>query len=111
MRLVAIGAMLAFAVATGGTALAQSKCDSGITKAAGKKVACKASVVAKGQAKGTAPDSIKLGKCEAKYTKACNKAQGKGDCSGQTQSCAAVEAEVDSCVTDISSSASGAFLD
>jgi len=110
MRLVAIGAMLTFAVATGGMALAQSKCDSGMTKAAGKKAACKAGVVAKGQSKGTAPDSAKLAKCETKYNKACTKAQAKGYCSAQTQTCAQVEAEVDACVTDISGSPSGAFL-
>ena len=112
MRLVAMGAMLAFAVANGGTALAQSKCDAGLTKAAGKKVACKAGVIAKGQGKGTTPDATKLSKCEAKYAKACGKALSKGDCSGaQATSCAANEAEVDACVADISSSPSGAFLD
>jgi hypothetical protein len=110
MRFVAIGAV-AVAVAIGGIAHAQSKCDSGITKAAGKKVACKAGVVAKAQGKGTTPDGVKLTKCESKYNKACSKALAKGDCSGQTQSCAQVEAEVDACVTDISGSASGAFLD
>jgi hypothetical protein len=103
--------MLAVAVATGGTALAQSKCDSGLTKAAGKKVACKAGVIAKAQGKGTTPDGAKLAKCEAKYLKACNKAVAKADCSGQTQNCAQIEAEVDACVGDLSGSASGAFLD
>jgi hypothetical protein len=113
MRFVAIGAMVAFAVASSGMALAQSKCDSGLTKAAGKKVACKAGVVAKAQGKGTAPDSAKLAKCEAKFTKACTKALAKGDCSAQggSPSCATIEAEVDSCVADIDSSPSGAFLD
>jgi hypothetical protein len=103
--------MVAFAVATGGTALAQSKCDAGLTKAAGKKVACKAGVVAKAQGKGATPDGAKLSKCEAKYQKACGKAQQKGDCTAQTQSCAQIEAEVDACVGDLQGSASGAFLD
>src|SRR6266850_5706119 len=101
MRIVAIGAMLAFAVAFGGVAHAQSKCDSAISKAAGKKTACKAGVIAKAQQKGTTPDAIKLGKCSSKFDKACMKAKGntKSPCSVQSQSCAAIEAEVDSCVT------------
>jgi hypothetical protein len=112
MRFIAIGAMLAFAVASGGVALAQSKCDSAITKAAGKKAACKAGVNAKAQQKGGSPDPAKLAKCSAKFDKACTKAKGntKSPCSAQSQSCAAIEAEVDSCVTTISASPSGAFL-
>jgi hypothetical protein len=112
-KLVAIGAVFAFAVATGGMAFAQSKCDSGITKAAGKKCACKASVIAKAQGKGTAPDPAKLAKCEAKFDKACQKAVARGDCIVQLGSCAAMEATVDACVATLGSSASpsGAFLE
>jgi hypothetical protein len=110
MRLLVIGAAVAFAVANGGVALAQSKCDAGITKAAGKKVACKAGVVAKGQQKGIAPNAAKLTQCETKFNKACTKAQTKGDCSAQTQSCAGTEADVDACIVSISGSPSGAFL-
>jgi len=103
--------MLAFAVASGGVALAQSKCDSGVTKAAGKKCACKAGIVAKAQGKGTTPDGTKLAKCEAKFLKACNKAKDKNDCVVQTGTCESVEAKVDACVDDIKMSPSGAFLD
>lgn len=110
MRLVAMGAMLAFAVAFGGVAHAQSKCDSAVTKAAGKKAACKAGVNANAQKKGTTPDSAKLAKCSAKFDKACNKAKTKGGCAAQSQTCAQIETKVDNCVADISGSPSGAFL-
>ena len=110
MRFVVIGAVLAFAVANGGVAFAQSKCDSAITKAAGKKAACRAGVIAKGQQKGTAPDQTKLSKCSAKFDKSCSKAKTKGGCTDQAQSCADIETEVDSCVSTISSP-SPAFLD
>ena len=110
MRAAVVAAVLSLMV--GGTALAQSKCDSGVTKAAGKKVACKASVISKAQKKGTTPDSAKLAKCEDKFNKACTKAKNAGDCSTQTQSCTAIEGEVDSCVATISAaSPSGAFLE
>ena len=111
MRWIAIGAVFAFSLAMGGFAqAAASKCDSGITKAAGKKVYCKAKVNSTAQKKGTTPDTTKLGKCEEKFTKSCTKAQTAGDCSAQTQSCAVIEAEADACVATISGSPSGAFL-
>jgi hypothetical protein len=111
MRLIAIGALFAFSLALGGFAqAAASKCDSGVTKAAGKKVYCKAKVISLAQKKGTTPDSTKLGKCETKFTSSCQKAQTAADCSAQTQSCAATEAEADACVVTISGSPSGAFL-
>lgn len=112
-KLLAIGAVFAFAVATGGmTFAAPSKCDSGITKASGKKCSCKASVNAKAQAKDLTPDAAKLAKCEAKFDKACQKAVARGDCTGaQNTNCATQEAEVDACVADLSASPSGAFLE
>jgi len=108
--LVAVG-FLALSLAGEGVVLAQSKCDQGISKAAGKKVQCKMNVIAKAQHKNLAPDSVKLGKCEEKFDKACLKAQGKGDCSAQTQTCAAIESEADNCVAILDGSPSGAFLD
>ena len=111
MRVMAIGAILVFSVALGGFAQAAgSRCDSGITKAAGKKVDCKAKVNSTAQKKGTTPDSTKLGKCETKFTKSCTKAQAAGDCGVQTQSCAAIEAEADACVATLSGSPSAAFV-
>jgi hypothetical protein len=111
-KLVAIGAIFAFAVATGGMAFAQSKCDSGITKANGKKCSCKAGVFAKAQSKGDPVDLAKLTKCEEKFAKACVKAVGRGDCTGaQSTSCTGNEAEVDACVAGLIASPSGAFLD
>src|SRR5215204_2589833 len=49
----------------------QSKCDTTITKAAAKDVACKGGVYAKAQKIGGPADSEKLAKCEAKFDKAC----------------------------------------
>ncbi len=112
MRVIAISAVLVSALAAGPVfAFVPSKCDSGITKAAGKKVACKAGVTAGAQKKGGTPDSAKLAKCTDKFTKACSKAKAAGDCKVQTQTCAQIETEADSCVSTISSSPSGAFLE
>ena len=55
MRAMMIGATLSLLVGGNAFAAGPSKCDSGITKAAGKKVACKASVTASAQKKGTTP--------------------------------------------------------
>jgi hypothetical protein len=111
MRVLMIGAAVLSLAISGNAFAAGSKCDAAITKAAGKKVACKAGVVAGAQAKGGTPDPLKLSKCEAKFDKACQKAKTGGGCVAQTQSCAAIEAEADSCVGTISSSPSGAFLE
>ena len=111
MRTSIVAGFLALSLAGGGVALAQSKCDSGVSKAAGKKVKCKMYVIAKGQAKGTPPDAFKLAKCEEKFDKACLKAQARGDCASQTQPCAAIEAEADACVLILDESPSGAFLE
>ena len=112
MRTIAISAMLISVLAAAPVfAAGPSKCDSGVTKAAGKKVSCKAGVNANAQKKGTTPDSVKLQKCTDKFTKACSKAKSAGDCMAQTQPCSAVELEADSCVSTISASPSGAFLE
>jgi len=114
MRLMAIGALFAFSLAIAGAAQAAgSKCDSGITKAAGKKVYCKAKENSKAQKTGTAPDATKLTKCEQKFMASCTKAQAAGDCSVQTETCAQTEIEADVCVVTISgpASPSAAFID
>ena len=112
VRKLAIVAGLGFVLVAGGVALAAgpSKCDSGITKAAGKKVSCKAGVYSKAQAKNTTPDPTKLAKCESKFGAACSKAQGRGDCMVQTGTCAAKEAAADACAAQMAASPSGAFL-
>ena len=110
-KFVAIGAMFAFAVAIGGMAYAQqSKCDSGVSKAAGKKFACKASAHAKAQAKGTSVDPDKLFNCELKFHKACEKAKARGDCIEHDQPCEVTEYEVDACIFTVIISPGGAFL-
>ena len=88
-----------------------SKCDSGITKAAGKKVACKTAVNAKAQDKGGSPDSAKLTKCSDSFAKACAKAKSANDCVIHTEDCATAERNADTCVTNASASPSGAFVD
>jgi len=111
MRTSIVAGFLALSLAGGGVALAQSKCDQGVSKAAGKKVKCKMDVVAKGQLKGLPPDPVKLTKCEEKFDKACQKAKSKADCAAQTQPCAAIELEADTCVLILDGSPSGAFLE
>ena len=111
---IALGLAVLFAMGASGNAFAQaSACDSGITKAAGKKVACKDGVFSKAQKSGGVPDAAKLQKCQDKFNKACVKAQGKGDCVVQTGTCAQIEADADTCATDLSTSTSpsGAFLE
>jgi hypothetical protein len=111
VRKLAIVFGLGFVLVAGGQAMAQSKCDGGVTKAKGKKVACKCGVYAKAYQKNLTPDAAKLAKCEAKFDKACTKATGAGDCVVQTKSCAANEGEADTFVNDhCVGSASGAFL-
>ena len=115
MRAFGLGiAIVSLSLAVGGTAnAAPSKCDAAITKAAGKKVYCKAKVHSTAQKKGTTPDTVKLGKCETKFDKACQKAQTKGDCMVQAGSCPAIEGTADTCVATLilSASPSGAFLE
>ena len=113
MRRLSIALAVLFMVGAAGTALAQSKCDAGVAKAKGKKVACKCGVIAKGYAKATPPDPAKLAKCTLKFDKACMKAQTAGDCMVQNGTCASKEADVDSFVASACaiSSPSGAFLE
>jgi len=111
VRKLAIVAGLGFALVAGGVALgAGSKCDSGKTKATGKKISCKCGVHAKAQAKMTPPDPAKLAKCESKFVASCTKAQNANDCVLQTETCAQKEAAADACVASNCASPSGAFL-
>ena len=112
VRKLAIVAGLGVVLVTGGVASAlPSKCDSGVTKAAGKKASCKAGVYAKAQAKDTAPDPAKLAKCEAKFAASCSKAKSRGDCIVQVKTCAQKEAQADACAAAMAASPSGAFLE
>src|SRR5262245_47002494 len=115
MRAIVIGVALSMFIGAGSTAFAAaSKCDAGITKAEGKKVACRAGVIAKAQSTGGVPGSAKLQKCTDKFTKACAKAQTKGDCIAQSSTvagCNAAETEADNCATSASSSPSAAFVE
>jgi hypothetical protein len=96
-----------------GSALAQSKCDSGKLKEAGKKVFCKAKVYSKAAKKAEAPDAAKLTKCTDKFAAKCDKNETRGDCS-VTGNCAALEIIADGCVDavlDEVASPSGAFVE
>jgi hypothetical protein len=113
MSKLTIAAAVLFTFSASGMAFAASKCDSTITKAAGKKVACRDGVYSKAQKTMTAPDAAKLQKCTDKFTKACGKGQAAGDCMVQQGSCASIEAAADACALQLSTSASpsGAFLE
>src|SRR5262245_13639254 len=111
MRTSLVAGFLVLLLAGGGIALGQSRCDSGVSKAAGRKVKCKMDVVARAQRKGVPPDAIKLANCEHRFETACLRAQANGDCDAQTQPCAVVEIGADTCVAVLDGSPSGAFLE
>ena len=114
MRKVMIVVGLALVLGSGAVQAA-SKCDSGVSKAIGKYVACLCGAYSKSQKKDTPPD---FSKCDAKFNGAngaCQKAQGKGDCSifsGGASQCTAKAADSVSDAADLcNASPSGAFLD
>ena len=91
---------------------AASKCDAGISKAVGKKVACQCSVYSKAQKKGLPVDLAKLAKCGTKFISSCGKAQANADCAVQTGTCANKELQADSASGALClASPSGAFID
>jgi hypothetical protein len=102
-ELTAVVLVCALAVCSIGAAesAAQSRCDAGITKAAGKKLLCKSKVHARAQRAGTEPDAGKLAQCEEKFAAACAKAQAAGDCAQQIVDCSRFETELDTCVGDL----------
>jgi len=104
MTRLSIGVAVVVAVGAANVAFAQSNCDSTITRAAGKKVACKAGVISKAQKSGGPPDAARLAKCEAKFANACGNGRAAGDCVVQLGSCASVEATVDACVATLMAS-------
>jgi hypothetical protein len=109
MRRLLVAVAVIFMMASAGSALAQSKCDAGLAKAKGKKASCECGAIAKSIKKGGSPD---FSKCTTKFASACGKAQGAGDCSVQTKSCADNETEVDTFVTaHCAGSPSGSFLE
>jgi hypothetical protein len=114
LKKVLLGTVLAVGVFATAAALAAagSKCDSGVSKAAGKQVSCRCTVIAKGQAKNLTPDATKLAACDTKFTNVCGKAKAKNDCVVQVGTCADKAAEGDSAsATLCQASPSGAFLD
>ncbi len=94
-------ACFAFLAAAPGAALAQSKCDAGLTKATGKKEGCLCGVYAKSQAKNLPADSGKLQKCKDKFAASCTKAQSAADCVLQTDTCANIETNVENHVANL----------
>jgi hypothetical protein len=107
VRKLAIVAGLAVMLA--GVANAQSKCDSAISKAIGKKVSCECGAYSKVQKKGGSPD---FSKCTSKFSAACTKAKGGTDCTiFAASTCAGKEAAADTDSANLCNhSPSGAFL-
>jgi len=107
MRRLLMAVAVLFVMGAAGAALAQSKCDAGIDKAAAKKVGC----ICKGISKGsTLGDAITT--CTPKFSAKCAKAKTKNDCAVQTGSCGNKETEADNCAASLClASPSGAFLD
>jgi hypothetical protein len=99
MPLVLVGILALVGVANHLQAVG-SKCSSAKEKATGKKASCKLSVQSKATSSGDPVDSVKLAKCEAKFSKAFAKADAKGDCLGPTGDTAPIEAKVDAFVDD-----------
>jgi hypothetical protein len=102
---------LGIVLGTGAWALAASKCDSGVAKAAGKLVACECGVYSKNFAKGTGTDTTT---CQSKFGSACSKAKGKGDCVvfAAAGSCTAKLNQANSDAASLcNASPSGAFLE
>jgi hypothetical protein len=113
LKKLVLGTVLGGVVFVTAAALAAgSKCDSGVSKAVGKQVSCRCTVIAKGQAKALAPDATKLAGCDSKFLASCGKAKAKNDCVVQTGTCAAKGAEGDTASGTLClASPSGAFLD
>jgi len=97
----AVGGIVAFSLALGATAAAQSSCDAGVTKAIAKKVSCKLKIFAMAQQRGVTADGAKLARCEDKFAATCAKAKSRNDCQAQTSSCTAIEAAADQAVDDL----------
>jgi hypothetical protein len=76
-----------------------STCDGGKMKEAGKRLYCKAKIIAKAYKTGAPIDQAKLVKCETKFDATCAKAVAAGDC--QQGTCGTLEQVVDNCVNAI----------
>jgi len=112
LKKLVLGTVLGVVVFVTAAALAAgSKCDSGVSKAVGKQVSCRCTVIAKGQLKAVAPDAAKLAKCDTKFVATCGKAKAKNDCVVQTGTCADKATEGDTATATLClASPSGAFL-
>ena len=97
-----VAGLVALSLTVDGVAQAQSSCDAAVTKAAGKKVACKLNLIARAQKTGATVDAVKFDRCATKFASSCAIAQAQGDCSAQTQTCHAIEVTADACVDDLS---------
>jgi hypothetical protein len=109
VRKLAIVAGLAVMLAGVGPAQA-NKCDPALSKAIGKKVSCVCSAYSKVQKKG---GSLDTSKCTSKFSTACSKAKGAGDCSiFAASTCGGKETAADNDAAALcNGSPSGAFLE
>jgi hypothetical protein len=80
---------------------AGSKCSGAKEKSTGKKASCKLSLYGKATSAGDPVDTLKLAKCESKFSSAFAKAEAKGDCIGPTGDANTIEGKVDAFVDDV----------
>jgi len=114
MKVTLAACLVVMVAAVGGNAFAQgfgNTCNAAVTKALGKKMACRLATYAQGQKKGVAPDSTKLATCDSKFSAACSKANSKGGCDAGHADCAGKESQADADSAALAASPSGAFLD
>jgi hypothetical protein len=86
---------------SGASVQAQSSCDAGITKAAGKTVACQLDVIARAQKRGATVNTAELARCTTKFASSCTRAQATGGCTAQTQPCDAIEVTAGAWIDDL----------
>ena len=108
----AVGLVAMLAVTgVGQNAFAQgigNSCNARVTKAVGKKMACRLGLYAQGQKKSAPANTTKLAACDTKFMNACAKAQTKGSCDPAHADCAGKETAADNDAAALSPS--GAFL-
>lgn len=88
--------------------IAASTCDSAVTKAVGKEIACLTEAIAKGEDKGVATDAAKITKCRENFLSACTNGKEAADCRHQSGTCADIDAAVDAAVAELTRVSCGA---
>src|SRR5436309_2174539 len=97
----AIGIIALVALAACSAYAQTGKCQGAKLKASGKLGSCLLGVEAKGVAKATAPDSIKLQACKDKFSASFTKAETTGDCGAATGDTAVIRAKLEALDDDV----------